>query len=142
MKIVFLGSAKLLELSNNLELDLFLERDYLLFDLFIDNVNFDLLISLSSFKDTLDYFCDLLMVLFLFFFFEELFIHDFIDLFMQYLIQFSFLHIIEIMHSVEIFRERPEIACKVEPASQCILLSGRDGIFPCEIENFLPYWIY
>jgi hypothetical protein len=123
LQIIFVRSAKLLELSNDLVLDLFLERNNLLFYFFIDDINFDLFISLPSFKDTLYYFCDLLMVLLLFIFFEELFIHDFIYFFMQNLIQFSLLHIIIILHIVEIFRERPKIACKVKPTSQCVFFS-------------------
>jgi hypothetical protein len=102
-QIIFVGSAKFLELSDDLEFDLFNERNDLLFDLFIDNVNFDLLIPLSSLQHTLDNFCDLLMILFLFFFFEELLVHDFIDFFMQYLVQFSLLYITIVLQLVEFF---------------------------------------
>ena len=102
-QIIFVGSAKFLELSDDLELDLLNERNDLLFDLFIDDVNFDLLIPLSSLQHTLDNFCDLLMILFLFFFFEELLVHDFIDFFMQYLVQFSLLYITIVLQLVEFF---------------------------------------
>ena len=102
-QIIFVGSAKFLELSDDLELDLLNERNDLLFDLFIDNVYFDLLIPLSSLQHTLDNFCDLLMILFLFFFFEELLVHDFIDFFMQYLVQFSLLYITIVLQLVEFF---------------------------------------
>lgn len=102
-QIIFVGSAKFLELSDDLELDLLNERNDLLFDLFIDNVYFDLLIPLSSLQHTLDNFCDLLMILFLFFFFEELLVHDFINFFMQYLVQFSLLYITIVLQLVEFF---------------------------------------
>ena len=132
-QIIFVGSAKFLELSDDLELYLLNERNDLLFDLFIDNVYFDLLIPLSSLQHTLDNFCDLLMILFLFFFFEELLVHDFIDFFMQYLVQFSLLYITIVLQLVEFFWEWPEIASEVEPTSQCELLTYRCSIFPSEI---------
>lgn len=49
LQIIFVGSAKLLELSYDLVFNLFLERINLLFYFFIDNFNFNLFIALPSF---------------------------------------------------------------------------------------------
>ncbi len=68
-QIIFVGSTKFLELSNDFIFNLLFQRIYLLFDFFIDDFNFNLFITLPSFEYTLNYFCDLLIILFMFFFF-------------------------------------------------------------------------
>lgn len=68
LNIIFVKPAKLLEFPHHLVLYFSLIWSYLLFDLFIQDINTNLFESLSFFKDTFNYFCDLLMMLLLFFF--------------------------------------------------------------------------
>lgn len=121
VQVVLVGPAEFLKLSYHLVFDLSLVRHDLLLDFFINDVNADLFETLSSLENSLDDFCDLLVVLLLFFFFEELFIHDLIDLFMHDLIELPLLHIIEVLHHVEILGELPELAREIKPSPQCVL---------------------
>ena len=63
-------------------------------------------------------------MLLLFFLFEELFIHDFVDFFVHDLVKFSLFHVVEVLHFVEIFGEVPEVTRKIEPSPQSVFTTA------------------
>ncbi len=141
IQVVFSCPAEFLKLSYNFILYLSLVRHYLLLDFLIYDVYADLLETLSPLKDTLYYFSDLKVMFLLFFFLKELFVHYLVNLFMHELIQFPLLHIIEVLHHVEILGELPECAREIEPTPQCVL-NRRCDAFTRKVDYLLTDWIY
>ena len=141
IQVVLSCRAEFLKFSNNFILYLSLVRHYLLLDFLVYDVYADLLETLSPLKDTLYYFSDLMVMLLLFFFLKELFVHYLVNLFMHELIQFPLLHIVEVFHHVEILSELPEIAREIEPTPQCVL-NRRCDAFTREVDNLLADWVY